>query len=448
MEYLTTISGEAVSLGQHISHWRRQKGLTIGQLALRSGVSKASLSRWEAGLVQPRIRELEAVLDVFKLPEAIRVAAFSCLGAPRAARRIASSTSTDSPVRTPSNCPFGELPRTGELLRAMRVRTGFTQMEVATLVGVQQSSVTRWETSVESPTLEHLQALCTLLEATIEEREALARGPVIQPTLGVRVNLEEVSWRHQQLLENAVFGAQNDADLAFFQLEADLWPSAQKSVPSLALLFHVYSSHARFLTWRRRYAESDRYISILKRLDVINALSQNGFFVPAQTGFILDAEPSMRLGRASTQAAVQTLIQYEPLFTELEHRAWLLMTIAEGLATLGRREEALVFASRGTATPLADGQSRIEDPATLLFRASIYNRLGAPASALTNLGRITTQILTPAQRISQEVIRATALNALSDRPAASDAVRRGYTLLETYGTIGYKASLDTIAAVL
>ena len=51
-------------VGTLLWEMRTAANLTLGKLAQQTGVSKAALSRWEAGLRQPRVSELEAVLDV------------------------------------------------------------------------------------------------------------------------------------------------------------------------------------------------------------------------------------------------------------------------------------------------------------------------------------------------------------------------------------------------
>lgn len=434
-----------MSLGKQLNHWRQEKGWTIGQLAVRSGVSKASLSRWEAELTQPRVRELEAVLDALALSEVMRVTAFSHIGSVRAVKRVVSSPSKIAVQRTPENPLCGELPRTGALLRALRSRIGHTQWEVASLLGIQQSSITRWESSAESPTMEHLQRLCCLLNATPAEIEALSRGPFIPPTSEELRDLSEMEWRKDNLVKNAVFGTWGNADLDFFQLEADLWPSAQKNVNSLNLLMEVYAAHARYLVWRQRHAEAKRYLNLLRGEDGISNRSQNRLSVPAQTGLLLEVDPLIQSGHRSVQTALQRLIKHQAQITDPEHRAWLFMTLAEGYAILGRTEDACHYCGKGIATPLPDGRDRSEDPATLLFRATVFNHIGRPECALIDMDSLSGHDLTPAQHTKAAVVRATGYAALGDTAAASDMVRSGYALIESYRTVSYKASLDSIA---
>ena len=52
------------------------------------------------------------------------------------------------------------------MLRALRVRSGFTQAEAARSVGVMQGLLSRWEHNDCWPEIENLQLLCRILGAT------------------------------------------------------------------------------------------------------------------------------------------------------------------------------------------------------------------------------------------------------------------------------------------
>lgn len=419
----------------------------MGQLSLRSGVSAASLSRWEAGLVQPRVRELEAVLDALEIPEVQRIAAFRSINAIRALKRIAASPNAATVDEVDEAHPWVSLPRTGDLLRALRMRSGHTQWEIAAFLHIQQSSVARWEASAESPNPDHLRALSGLLQATPQEIEILARGPLIMPVAPGQVTREEADWRLQVLVRNALFGTWSRADLAFFKLEADLWHLVQRDPGSLDLLLQVYAKHACFLAWRGRRIEAKRYLNILKTAGEDTSLTQNGLPVPIQTEIILEAGPLIHSGHiGTTRATVDRLLEQEELFTNSEHRAWLFMTVAFGFAALGFDEEALRFCARCVAVPLWNRENRAEDPPTLLSRAMVNNRIGRPREALADLERTSDKLLTPAQYTNREIIRATAYTALEDRTAASNAVQTAHTLMSLLGTTEFQAQLQRIAA--
>ena len=78
----------AEQIGTLLWEWRTAAGWSLRQLALRAGVSKSALSRWEAGERQPRIPELEATLTALEATSAQRALALTCIAAPRALRHL------------------------------------------------------------------------------------------------------------------------------------------------------------------------------------------------------------------------------------------------------------------------------------------------------------------------------------------------------------------------
>src|SRR5262249_6558631 len=126
----------AEQVGTLLWQWRTESGWSQGRLARLAGVSKAALSLWEAGKRQARPPELEATLDALGVTPAQRALALSRIDAPRALRRLRTTPLGDGLVAPPS---------AGDLLRALRLRGGWTQEQVALRVGVRQHTVTRWE---------------------------------------------------------------------------------------------------------------------------------------------------------------------------------------------------------------------------------------------------------------------------------------------------------------
>src|SRR5437899_3171633 len=105
-------------VGELLKAWRKQKKVTRKHLSLESGISLATVKRWETGQTQPRLAELEAVLSALHVSSAQRQEALALVNAPRAVQRLREMTGTGPPLR-------------GDLLRAMRVRQGWTQQETA-----------------------------------------------------------------------------------------------------------------------------------------------------------------------------------------------------------------------------------------------------------------------------------------------------------------------------
>lgn len=142
---------------------RLRNELSLGALADRSGITKATLSRWEAGKSRPNAPELVRVLEILGIPDEERRRCVQQLGS-RQAERFLSET---SPETTP-------LPITGgELLRALRLRAGRTQAEAAQAVGVTQALLSRWEHNDCWPDNARLHSLCHVLAATSYEVQDL-----------------------------------------------------------------------------------------------------------------------------------------------------------------------------------------------------------------------------------------------------------------------------------
>jgi transcriptional regulator with XRE-family HTH domain len=69
-----------------------------------------------------------------------------------------------------------------EAIRSARRRAGLSQVELAELLGVRQSSVSQWERGSTKPSTMHLLALAAKLGCSLAElagAEATAAGPAV-----------------------------------------------------------------------------------------------------------------------------------------------------------------------------------------------------------------------------------------------------------------------------
>jgi transcriptional regulator with XRE-family HTH domain len=135
---------------------RLRHELSLGGLADRSGITKATLSRWETGKSRPNAPELARVLEILGIPEEQKRRCFQQLGTPQAERYLSETSPETAPV------PISG----GELLRALRLRSGRTQVEAAQAVGVTQALLSRWEHNDCWPDDTRLHRLCSVLQAT------------------------------------------------------------------------------------------------------------------------------------------------------------------------------------------------------------------------------------------------------------------------------------------
>ncbi|RYG42125.1 XRE family transcriptional regulator, partial [bacterium] len=137
----------APALGAEIRKLRESRGLSLGTAAARGGVAKATLSYWENGRRTPSGSVLARYLDA--------------LGAP--ARDKARLISLTDPAFAgwflPAQ-PLGAPVSVGQVLRAMRIRRGLTQAELATAIHTGQSTVAKWESGDLAPGAEAIHAAC------------------------------------------------------------------------------------------------------------------------------------------------------------------------------------------------------------------------------------------------------------------------------------------------
>ncbi len=117
-----------VTIGDHIRKRRLDLGLFQRQAAAQIGVDEASIWNWEKGGVKPEIRHL---------PGIIRFLGYNPLPEP-----------TDLPAQ----------------LVWARCSRGLDRVASARLIGVDPSTLARWETGHRKPSDRHLDALKMLLK--------------------------------------------------------------------------------------------------------------------------------------------------------------------------------------------------------------------------------------------------------------------------------------------
>ncbi len=150
---------------------RQQRRLTLGQLALRAGVSKSTLSRWEAGTHWPRIPECLRVVDALGVTPSEQRNVLSLLDTPRAIIALRENTTSALGLSL------------GDLLHSLRLRTGKTQTDVARATGVSRSLVAHWEKDDARPTAEQLQLAAYALGASGEEIAVLSTRTLAETPL-------------------------------------------------------------------------------------------------------------------------------------------------------------------------------------------------------------------------------------------------------------------------
>jgi transcriptional regulator with XRE-family HTH domain len=255
-----------VSLGLFLRELRQSRRLTLAQAGARAGVAFSTLSRWEGGQYQPRLPELEAVLAALDVSPRQRTQALALVEAPRAVVRIRE----EAEARLPEMVEVaGHAPAVGDLLRAMRRRRGLTTEQVGRTLGVQPSTIRRWEASEMVVREDRLPDLCRALGAAPEEQEALSRRHLHlwTPDESARLSLDALEARLRRLHADMARGERVLMDLRFLILEAQLWALAARSASARHLLARTYAYHGAALEMWGRYREikpyADRALDLL-----------------------------------------------------------------------------------------------------------------------------------------------------------------------------------------
>jgi transcriptional regulator with XRE-family HTH domain len=222
---------------------RRFLGLNLRQAAARAEIAAATLSRWESGACVPRVPELESLLKSLQVDSSRIERILASLDVPRAA----------TAVRKGSD-PSRSVPSGGDLLRALRNRSGYPLAKIAALLGVAASTVSRWESSSAHPPKEMLELLLGLLGATPDERACIENSGV------AKLNAERTPFdepRYRKEIERIESGASNydGFELRLLQLKTILWWSNEEPGAS-ELLKRVHTAYAHRLNAAGRYGEA------------------------------------------------------------------------------------------------------------------------------------------------------------------------------------------------
>ena len=323
-------------IAEFLKHLRDGRGVSLRQLADRSGLSRRALTYWEAGTYQPRLPELEMALSALGATPEQKTRAAALLDAPRAARKIRSS-----PELLAGESQIGALPSGGDLLRAMRHRRGLRLEQVAVLLDVSGATVSRWEGGRIAPPPERLNLLLEALGAGDAESAALKAGYdfLARP-------LRETAPSAAALRDNfgafslSLYGNREDKrnDLRFLSFEAQVWPFAVKSADGRSLLASVCADYAAFLSGFNRMEEAGRYayraLDLLPRSVVPEESLLRAALIAARSEVYRGLRPAPERGLKMLQLWRSAALP--PAF-----HAWLLSDMAEYLLLKNEGEAAL-----------------------------------------------------------------------------------------------------------
>ena len=365
-----------LSLGFFLRRMRQSRGFSQAQAARASGLGRVTLNRWETCAQQPRVLDLESLLQALGASQNERQQALQMLGTPQARALL-----REGVARAGEQRDLGPMPHGGDLLRALRLRQSLSQDEAARRIGVAVRTLRPWEKSEVWPSPVQLQTLCYALQAHTEEMAALTSGPLSPAPKGEAATLEEVQERGYLLhftTNTNSWCSQALKDLHYLVLEAQCWPLVAKSGTGQQVLARIYSYHANHLCCARRFAESEVYAN--RALDL---LSQQAMLTRPQVmaTITLASAAVYRGDRPSPHRGIKMLQSWLGLVEWPEYEAWLLSDMAAYMALAGDAESGLRLVKRAREVASHsenphEHYNREMDEARLLIRA------GKPRQAL------------------------------------------------------------------
>lgn len=390
----------------------------MNRLAKQAQISQSTISRWEAGKYQPSAGELESVLTVLNASDSQRRQAFSLLNAPRAIERLMAPPQNNSLLR--DRPPF-----TGDLLRAMRHRKGWTLEQASSRIEVHRSTLRRWEASETVPPVEKLHALCYALDARPEEVITLTTGGLHLIEWMEDDSLDTIEQQHGAIQDAVWQGVTSLMDLRFLSLEARFWHHARSSRSARKWLAKTYTTYGQWLAFqgRMREAENNAYKAM--------ALVQKDFEPePFWTWMIqMMANGASCLGKhPSLHQAIEILQDWLPVSAQwIEHESWCLRTIAEYLIQAGHYDEALRYSLQSFEV-IQRFDSDVEMRHARHDHAYALLKAGYPKQAADLMPPDTGTL--PLQQIQNAILWAQVRLGLGDKASAMDWALRAWQVME------------------
>ena len=356
------------SLATSLKARRLAGGFSLRGLAERAGVSKSALGAWEAGINEPSLPELDAVLGVYGASPDERRAILARMTAPRARRELRRSPGREDAPET-----------VAWTLVALRLRRGLSPEGMASRLGVDPATVWRWERGDIVPTPARCEAILLALDAPENEREALLRATGGPPREG-RPPLDLAA--AEALLDDANWGALESDPfpaLRALGLVADLWPLASAS-PRAERLYRVACARLAGLM-TAGYGCYEAATPFAHR-----ALAGGAHLSPRLTVWSVQAIAqglAERGGEEGTEAARAFLREWTPRLEGDAHCAnWCRRTVAWFTSDLGDHDAALRLSSEACRRERAIGA---DVPNADFDHARLLLRMGRADEALALL---------------------------------------------------------------
>jgi transcriptional regulator with XRE-family HTH domain len=310
------------------------------QTAQKSGIHRVTLHRWEKGQAQPRLPELNAMLEVLEASATQRMHAVALMDAPRAQALMRVQIASIAEQSGMASMPHG-----GDLLHAMRLRRGWSLEEIATRIGMSSWTLRRWEKAETWPSIEQLHRLCYALQAKEEELIALTCGQFSRLATTAKKTVQELEERVHQFKQSLNDPPFDLKDLELLTLRAEAWTWAARSRAGMRLLTDVYALNYCNLSYQDRTAEAvaiaEKYFDLMpkKTPDFRAELVWQMIWIGAA------AERLYATKRTTPKQCIRELKLVLPFTRGTRNEPDALSQISEMLLLQGDHEEALQVAA-------------------------------------------------------------------------------------------------------
>jgi len=423
-------------LADYLKSLRLAHGQSLESLAIQAGISRKTLSRWEHGMFQPCIPEIESLLTALQASKAERLRALEMLAMPRGARLLRSEISH---IETPD--PIG-----GELLWGLRLRKGWSLEQLATQIGVSNTTVGRWERGESWPNTSTLEQLCHTLGAHTEEYTALISGRYTLCNTGWDLNdrrsvaAYDVRWREleRSCITPEGYALYNLRCLALSAVGMRLLTRYSAVRPSLC---RVLWSHSRHLTLAELHPAAERAAERLIRVSeghselITDWVFGQVILARARTNgadSIFDLaklELEKTATRPQLKYGIQLLNSILDAPARAATRAWLHSALARLHARAGNSAAALAIARRGVAIA-EEGQDYTAIVVRKVDVAAVQVYAGRACDALANISY--DDAYGPETTMHTTLLHVLALTQLGEINSAAMRVTELSNMIETY----------------
>jgi transcriptional regulator with XRE-family HTH domain len=412
-----------MGLGQQLRELRKARGLTLERAAKSAGLSRSAVNRWETGVNQPRLPELNALLDALGADARQKREIIAQEEAPRAQLWV-----RDESTQVALKTGLDPQPHRGDLLRALRLRCGLPLEVLGERLGVTVRTLRRWEKGDLFPSVEHLHGFCYEVGAREEEVLALMCGvfPSLAPFHDTPPTYAELEEQFATLQSCFTKDDSLPIELLLLTLEAQVWELAARTDPGKSLLARTYHLHGLFLDLRGRYHEAGKYTeSSLALLPRSTPLTRQGLHAVLVNAGALSASGR----RHASRYALEQLRPYLSITPWMDMQAWLLAQIAANLTQEGRVEEGLALSRK--AVQIAEKCDMPGERERRYFsHGELLLEIGRPGEALELLAGI--QPDNPYFDAHLTLSQGEAYAAVRDSSAAQERLTRFEELLQSY----------------